>query len=113
MNLLESIDFYLEKGYEDNNCMTLLSRILTIVGRKTDNIVELSKELMYKQTQINKAPAWGPTELAILIGVRKIEYDETKEKVLKKMEQKRKLLTLDECIKEAETNCNEIIKLFS
>lgn len=40
-----------------NNCMTLLSRILTIVGRKMDNIVELSKELMYKQTQINKAPA--------------------------------------------------------
>lgn len=38
-----------------------------------DNIVELSKELMYKQTQINKAPAWRLTELAILIGVRKIE----------------------------------------
>lgn len=78
-----------------------------------DNIVELSKELMYKQTQINKAPAWRLTELAILIGVRKIEQDEAKEKVLKKMEQKRKLLTLDDCIKEAQTNCNEIIKLFS
>jgi len=29
------------------------------------NIVALSKELMYKQTQKNKAPAWLLTEIAV------------------------------------------------
>lgn len=182
------------------------------------DIVELSKELMYEQTKINKAPAWRLTELAILkgkelakkynesekliltslylahtvfspiwegeiqknhpklssefankyleewkvpenekkiilnsieahhdhirtetkvaeivknaecfkfvtiegsliwlheLGLRQIDYDEAKDKVIKKMEQKRKLLTLEDCIKEAEKNCEEIKKLFS
>lgn len=45
-------------------------------------------------------------------GLRQVPYDEAREKVLKKMEQKRKLLTLDECIEEAEKNCEEIRKLF-
>ncbi len=181
------------------------------------DIVELSKELMYKQTQVNKAPAWRLTELAILkgkelarkynenetlivtslylahivfspvwageiqknhpklsselakkylkewkvspneqkiilnsieahhnhiktetkiaeivknaecfkfvtvegsliwlheLGLRQVEYAEAKEKVIKKMEQKRNLLTLEDCIKEAEINCKEIKRLF-
>lgn len=46
-------------------------------------------------------------------GLRQVSYDEAREKVLKKMEQKRKLLTLDECIKEAEENCEEIVRLFN
>lgn len=183
-----------------------------------DNIIELSRELMYKQTQINKAPAWRLTELAIEkgkelakkynederliltslylahtifspiwegdiqrnhpklssefakkyldewkvldnekeiilnsieahhnhvrtntkiaeivknaecfkfvtiegsliwlheLGLRQIQYEEAKEKVIKKMQQKMDLLTLDDCIKEAEVNCKEIVKLFS
>jgi Fe2+ or Zn2+ uptake regulation protein len=181
------------------------------------DIVEKARELMYKQTQINKAPAWGLTELAIEkgkelakkygederlivvslylahtvfdriwkgeiqkahprlsaefvkdylkewkvpeeeqkiivnaiqahhnhvktetkiaeivknaecfkfvtvegsliwlheLGIRQIDYEEAKEKVIKKMEQKRSLLTLEDCIKEAEINCKEIIRLF-
>lgn len=43
------------------------------------NIVELSKDLMYQQTQINKAPAWKLTELAIEKGkelARKYGEDE-------------------------------------
>ena len=32
------------------------------------DIVNLSKELMYNQTKINKAPAWRLTEIAILKG---------------------------------------------
>ena len=181
------------------------------------NIVQLSKDLMYQQTKINKAPAWRLTELAILKGkelaqkyqvderlvltslylahtvfspiwageiqqnhtrlsaefsrkfldewkvseeeqkiilnsirahhnevetetkiaeivknaecfkfvtvegsliylhewgLRKVSYDEAREKVLQKMEQKRKLLTLEECVIEAEKNCIEIRKLF-
>lgn len=32
------------------------------------DIVSLSKELMYKQTQKNKAPAWLLTELAVMKG---------------------------------------------
>lgn len=183
-----------------------------------NDIVELSKELMYRQTQINKAPAWRLTELAILkgkelankykedeklvltslylahtvfspiwageiqqnhprlsadfskkyldewnvskkeqsiilnsieahhnqietktkiaeivknaecfkfvtvegsliwlheLGLRQIQYEEAREKVIKKMEQKRKLLTLEDCIKEAEINCKEINKIMS
>lgn len=182
------------------------------------DIVELSRELMYKQTQVNKAPAWRLTELAILkgkqlakkykederliltslylahtifspiwageiqkehpklsaefvkkylkewevsenekriilnsimahhnhvktdtkiaeivknaecfkfvtiegsliwlheLGLRQIGYDESRVKVIKKMEQKMQLLTLDDCVEEAEKNCKEIIKLFS
>lgn len=46
------------------------------------------------------------------LGLRQIPYDEAKVKVIKKMEQKRKLLTLQDCIEEAEVNCKEIIKLF-
>lgn len=46
------------------------------------------------------------------LGIRQIDYEEAKEKVIKKMEQKRSLLTLEDCIKEAEINCKEIIKLF-
>lgn len=46
-------------------------------------------------------------------GLRQVSYDEARDKVLKKMKQKRKLLTLDESIKEAEKNCKEIVKLFN
>jgi len=46
------------------------------------------------------------------LGLRNIPYEEAREKVIKKMEQKRELLTLDDCIKEAEVNCKEIINLF-
>ena len=45
-------------------------------------------------------------------GRRQVSYEEAKEKVIKKMEQKRKLLTLDKCIREAEKHCEEIVKLF-
>lgn len=46
------------------------------------------------------------------LGLRNVPYEEAKEKVIKKMEQKRALLTLEDCIKEAEVNCKEIINLF-
>lgn len=181
------------------------------------NIVQLSKDLMYQQTKINKAPAWRLTELAILKGkelakkyqvderlvltslylahtvfspiwageiqqnhtklsaefskkyldewniseeeqkiilnsirahhnevetetkiaeivknaecfkfvtvegaliylhewgLRQVSYEEAREKVLQKMDQKRKLLTLEECMTKAEKNCAEIRKIF-
>lgn len=181
------------------------------------NLVEMSRDLMYQQTQLNKAPAWRLTELAILKGKelaqkyqederliltslylahtvfspiwageiqqnhtnlsaefsqkyldewqvprkeqkiilnsiqahhdkvkvetkiaeivknaecfkfvtvegaliylhewgrRQVEYEQARQKVLQKMEQKRKLLTLDECVKEAEENCQDIRKIF-
>lgn len=47
------------------------------------------------------------------LGLRGIPYEEAREKVIKKMEQKRDLLTLDDCIKEAGVNCKEIINLFA
>ena len=44
--------------------------------------------------------------------IRWVSYNEAVEKVLAKMEQKRILLTLDDCINEAKKNCKEIEKLF-
>ncbi len=45
--------------------------------------------------------------------IRGVVYDEAVEKVLAKMEQKRALLTLDDCILEAEKNCKDIENLFN
>lgn len=46
-------------------------------------------------------------------GKRQVDYEEARDKVLQKMEQKRKLLTLEECIQEAHKNCQEIRKIFT
>lgn len=46
------------------------------------------------------------------LGVRQIPLEEARDKVIQKMNQKKKLLTLDDCIKEAEENCNKILELF-
>lgn len=46
------------------------------------------------------------------LGRREIPFGEAVEKVIQKMEQKRNLLTFDDCIKEAETNCKKILELF-
>ncbi len=47
------------------------------------------------------------------LGRRHVPFEEAVEKVIEKMEQKRRLLTLKDCKKEAEKNCREIIKLFN
>lgn len=46
------------------------------------------------------------------LGLRKVPFEEAVDKVIQKMEQKRSLLTFDECIKEADKNCDKILKLF-
>lgn len=46
------------------------------------------------------------------LGLRQFDYDEARKKVIKKMEQKRELLTLEDCINEAELNCKKIYELF-
>jgi hypothetical protein len=46
------------------------------------------------------------------LGQRQIPYDLAVERVILKMEEKRKLLTLPECKREAEKNCRVIKKLF-
>lgn len=46
------------------------------------NIVELSRDLMYQQTKINKAPAWRLTELAILKGKELAKKYEVNEKLV-------------------------------
>lgn len=45
-------------------------------------------------------------------GRRQVDYEEAQDKVLQKMQQKKKLLTLEECIEEADKNCQEIRKIF-
>ncbi len=46
------------------------------------------------------------------LGLRGTSFEESVDKVIQKMEQKRRLLTLDNCKKEAENNCKEIKELF-
>ncbi len=47
------------------------------------------------------------------LGLRQVPFDEAVDKVIKKMEQKKSLLTLDGCITEAEINCKKIIEIFN
>ncbi|MCD4756391.1 hypothetical protein K8R20_02130 [bacterium] len=45
------------------------------------------------------------------LGIRQVPFEEAVDKVIQKMEQKKGLLTFDDCIKEAEENCREILAL--
>ncbi len=45
------------------------------------------------------------------LGLRQVPFEEAIDKVIQKMEQKKSLLTLDDCKKEAEKNCNKILNL--
>lgn len=45
------------------------------------------------------------------LGLRQIPFKEAVDKVIQKMEQKKSLLTFDNCIQEAEKNCNKILEL--
>jgi len=47
------------------------------------------------------------------LGIRKVPFEEAVDKVIYKMKQKRNLLTLDDCIKEADENCIKIVKMFN
>ena len=47
------------------------------------------------------------------LGLRGVPYEESVERVIEKMEQKKKLITLPECIEEAEKNCKDIIQIFN
>lgn len=46
------------------------------------------------------------------LGFRQVPFKEAVDKVIEKMEQKRKHLTFPDCIKEAEENCNKILEIF-
>lgn len=46
------------------------------------------------------------------LGIRQVPFEEAVDKVIQKMNQKRALLTFDDCIKEAEENCTTILQLF-
>jgi len=47
------------------------------------------------------------------LGIRQVPFEEAVDKVIQKMNQKKSLLTFGDCIKEAEENCNFILKLFN
>ncbi len=47
------------------------------------------------------------------LGIRQIPFAEAVDRVIQKMQEKKNLLTLDDCIQEAEENCNKITELFS
>jgi len=47
------------------------------------------------------------------LGLRGIAFHEAVERVIKKMEQKKSLITLKDCKKEAEKNCKDILKVFN
>ncbi len=46
------------------------------------------------------------------LGTRQIPFKEAVGRVIQKMEEKKSLLTLKDCIREAEENCNRILELF-
>lgn len=46
------------------------------------------------------------------LGLRNVPFEEAVSKVIAKMKRKKALLTLPDCIKEADQNCKEIVKLF-
>jgi hypothetical protein len=46
------------------------------------------------------------------LGSRHVPFNEAAKMVIEKMEQKRKLLTLEDCKKESEENCKRILELF-
>lgn len=46
------------------------------------------------------------------LGIRQVPFEEAVNKVIQKMEQKKSLLTLAECKREAEENCIKILELF-
>ena len=46
------------------------------------------------------------------LGMRQVSFKEAVGKVIQKLEQKKDLLTLDDCIQEAEENYDKILKLF-
>jgi hypothetical protein len=56
------------------------------------NIVNLSKKLMFKQTQKNKAPAWLSTELAINKGKKLAKKYNVDEELVS--QQKKRILKL-------------------
>ncbi|MEI6426011.1 MAG: hypothetical protein WCO66_01525 [Candidatus Absconditabacteria bacterium] len=47
------------------------------------------------------------------LGLRQVPFDESVDKVIQKMGQKKQLLTLERCKLEAEINCNKILEIFS
>jgi len=46
------------------------------------------------------------------LGLRQVPFEEAVDKLIQKMNQKKSLLTLGDCIQEAEENCNKILELF-
>lgn len=47
------------------------------------------------------------------LGTRQIPYEKAVDRVMIKMNHKKSLLTLDDCIKEADNNCKKILKIFN
>lgn len=46
------------------------------------------------------------------LGIRQVPFEEAVDKVIQKMNQKKSLLTLENCKLEAEINCNKILEMF-
>jgi hypothetical protein len=46
------------------------------------------------------------------LGIRNVPFEEAVDKIIQKMEQKKSLLTFDDCIEDAEKNCKEILRIF-
>lgn len=87
------------------------------------DIVKQARDLMYSQTQINKAPSWRLTEIAINKGKKLAKkYNENEKLILTSLYLAHTVfdqewggeveLILEDCINEAELNCKKIYELF-
>ncbi|MEI7961161.1 MAG: hypothetical protein WCI04_02390 [archaeon] len=80
----------------------------TLGGLNKSKIVEVVKNAEgFKFVTVEGSLIWLHD-----LGRRQVPFDEAVEKVIKKMEQKMRLLTLSDCIEEAQQNCLVIRNIF-
>lgn len=99
-----------EWGIDKNDQEIILNSIQAHHGKvpTTSKVAEVVKNAeCFKFVTVEGSLIWLHE-----LGLRQISFEIALDRVLQKMDQKKALLTLEECIEEAEENCNEIKKLF-
>ncbi len=91
-------------------------RKIIIEAIKSHHKKEKNKELIVEVIKNAECQKFVTVKGALIwlheLGLRGYDFEKAKELVFYKMNQKKSLLTLEECIKEGEINCNKIIEMF-
>jgi len=107
----EFIKKYLDEWNVDKNEQEI---ILNSIEAHHDKVPAKSKiaEVVKNAECFKFITVEGSLILLHELGIRQVPFEEAVDKVIQKMEQKKSLLTFNDCIKEAEKNCNKILELF-